>query len=91
MYEEKLLICEKCGKEFLFTSGEQEFYEEKGFKNPPKRCKDCRRAGMRRPMYTGVCAACGKEALVPFKPADHKPVFCSECYAQMQAEYKKKG
>lgn len=40
--EEKTLICEDCGQEFVFTVGEQEFYKEKGFENEPKRCKECR-------------------------------------------------
>lgn len=40
--EDKTLICEECGQEFVFTAGEQEFYKEKGFDNEPKRCKDCR-------------------------------------------------
>lgn len=29
MYEDKTLICKECGKEFVFTAGEQEFYAEK--------------------------------------------------------------
>ncbi len=40
--EDKTLICEECGQEFVFTAGEQEFYKEKVFDNEPKRCKDCR-------------------------------------------------
>lgn len=36
------LTCKDCGEEFLFTVGEQDFYEEKGFTNQPVRCKDCR-------------------------------------------------
>ena len=39
MYEDKTLICKDCGKEFVFTAGEQEFYAEKGFQNEPQRCK----------------------------------------------------
>ena len=35
------IVCKDCGKEFIFTAGEQEFYKEKGFSNPV-RCKDCR-------------------------------------------------
>ena len=31
MYEDKTLICKECGKEFVFTAGEQEFYASKGF------------------------------------------------------------
>ena len=33
MYEDKTLVCKDCGKEFVFTAGEQEFYAEKGFQN----------------------------------------------------------
>ncbi len=40
--EDKTLICQDCGSEFVFTVGEQEFYKEKGFTNEPKRCKECR-------------------------------------------------
>lgn len=41
-YQDKTKVCEDCGKEFIFTARDQEFYAEKGFKNEPKRCKDCR-------------------------------------------------
>lgn len=40
--EDKTLICQDCGQEFIFTAGEQEFYKAKGFDNEPKRCKACR-------------------------------------------------
>ena len=40
--EDKTLECQDCGKEFIFTAGEQAFYKEKGFDNEPKRCKECR-------------------------------------------------
>ena len=29
MYEDKTLVCKDCGAEFVFTAGEQEFYNEK--------------------------------------------------------------
>ena len=41
-FEDKTLICKDCGKEFVFTAGEQAFYKEKGLTNEPKRCKECR-------------------------------------------------
>ena len=31
--EDKKIVCVDCGKEFVFTVGEQEFYKEKGFQN----------------------------------------------------------
>ena len=40
--EDKTLVCQDCGQEFVFTAGEQAFYKEKGFENEPKRCKACR-------------------------------------------------
>ena len=40
--EDKILVCQDCGQEFVFTAGEQQFYKEKGFDNEPKRCKECR-------------------------------------------------
>ncbi len=40
--QDKKIICKDCGKEFIFTVGEQNFYEEKGFTNDPVRCKECR-------------------------------------------------
>lgn len=42
--EDKKLTCKDCGKEFIFTVGEQEFYKEKGFDNDPVRCPECRKA-----------------------------------------------
>lgn len=42
--EDKKITCKDCGKEFLFTVGEQEFFKEKGFENDPVRCPDCRKA-----------------------------------------------
>ncbi|RZN14186.1 MAG: cytochrome C551 [Methanosarcinales archaeon] len=39
--EDKTLTCQDCSEEFIFTAGEQEFFEEKGF-DEPKRCKECR-------------------------------------------------
>lgn len=40
---DKVLICKDCGKEFIFTIGEQEFFREKGFDKDPVRCINCRR------------------------------------------------
>jgi ssDNA-binding Zn-finger/Zn-ribbon topoisomerase 1 len=43
-YTDCILTCRDCGKEFVFTAGEQEFYSQKGFLNNPVRCPECRRA-----------------------------------------------
>lgn len=38
----KKIICKECRNKFIFTAGEQEFYEQKGL-NEPKKCKECRK------------------------------------------------
>ena len=40
--QDKTLTCSDCGGTFVFTAGEQRFYQEKGFGHEPRRCKDCR-------------------------------------------------
>src|SRR4051794_19246399 len=43
-YADKSLACRDCGQAFVFSSGEQEFFAQKGFTNEPSRCPDCRSA-----------------------------------------------
>ena len=91
MYQDKTLKCRDCGNEFVFTAGEQEFYASKGFENEPTRCKDCRLAKKNaqrgeREMFSAVCAECGNECQVPFKPNADKPVYCSDCFAAKRAD-----
>lgn len=90
-FQDRVLTCRQCGKEFLFSAGEQAFYAEKGFQHQPSRCKECRggrRPGVQppvpsdRPLFAAVCSACGKETQVPFKPTPGKPVYCRDCYAK---------
>lgn len=33
-----------------------------------------------REMFTATCAACGKEAQVPFEPRSGRPVYCRDCF-----------
>jgi len=87
-YTDKTLQCRDCGAEFIFSAGEQEFYAEKGFTNEPGRCNDCRarkrreRSDGAREMYPAICAECGAETQVPFKPTSGKPVYCSSCFTR---------
>jgi len=90
MYEDRTLACKECGADFVFTAGEQEFYAERGFQNEPQRCKTCRdtkknAARGPREYFNTTCAKCGKEAKVPFRPSDDRPVYCSECFAAQKA------
>jgi len=95
-FEDKNLNCEDCSEEFVFSSDEQAFYNERGFENEPKRCKPCRqkkkasrqghgggRGGFSsrpRESHDVVCAECGENTTVPFKPTGDRPVYCNDCF-----------
>jgi len=38
-----------------------------------------------REMHKAVCASCGKECEVPFKPDGTRPVYCRECYSKRRS------
>ncbi|MEA2513471.1 MAG: hypothetical protein QOJ59_2958 [Thermomicrobiales bacterium] len=40
---DKTITCRDCGQHFSFTSGEQAFYQERGY-TEPQRCPSCRAA-----------------------------------------------
>lgn len=87
---DKTLVCRDCGREFTFSSGEQEFYASRGLVNEPKRCPECRatrraeRSGGTdtRRVYSATCATCGAETTVPFEPTQGRPVYCKDCYTK---------
>ena len=90
MFEDKTLVCRECGKEFVFTASEQQFYADKGFQNEPGRCPACRAARRAaggnqprnndRPMYDVICDGCGRPTQVPFQPRGDRPVYCRDCF-----------
>ena len=92
-YQDRVLKCVECGAEFVFTSGEQMFFADKGFKNEPKRCKACKTkrgasattGNYQRAETRTTCSQCGKETTVPFKPTQGRPVYCRECFQQRRA------
>lgn len=47
MFNDKTLNCRDCGQDFVFTAGEQEFFQSRGLTNEPSRCPDCRQARKR--------------------------------------------
>lgn len=38
------------------------------------------RSSAPREMFTATCSSCGREARVPFRPTNGKPVYCSDCF-----------
>lgn len=95
-FRDETLVCVECGKEFIFSAGEQAFYKEKGYVNKPKRCRECRnakkaKAQTERTYYYAVCDECGAEAKLPFEPSADKPVYCSVCHGKHLAERRAKA
>ena len=41
MKKDRIIKCQHCGQDFVWTAGEKEFYQEKGLSAPTK-CPICR-------------------------------------------------
>ena len=92
---DKTLMCRDCSSEFMFTIGEQEFYQSRGLLHEPGRCPSCRAVYKRdrglatdrpvRDYHETVCAECGHPARVPFVPRNDRPVYCSPCFDKVRA------
>jgi CxxC-x17-CxxC domain-containing protein len=86
MFADRDVLCVSCGATFVFSTGEQQFFQEKGFTNIPKRCKQCKAkrqsgTGLRRIETHVTCSQCGIDTTVPFKPTQGKPVLCRTCFS----------
>ena len=84
-FADRELKCVDCGQMFLFSGGEQDFFQGKGFTNEPKHCKQCKAKKQgdqrRRRIETQVtCSGCGSDTTVPFKPTQGRPVLCATCF-----------
>lgn len=91
-YQDTKIVCRDCEAEFAFSAREQQDFQRRGFKEPT-RCPACheRRSSRRKysrggetAVHTAPCSTCGKEARLPFKPVDDKPVYCTECFKTQQ-------
>ena len=99
-YEDRTLSCVECGQSFTFSADDQAYHAEKGYTNEPKRCPSCRQAKRSqrngggfggeydrgpREVHPVVCADCGKDTTVPFRPRGDRPVYCSDCFRRQGA------
>ena len=90
--------CIDCSKDFVWSVGEQAFFRDKKLENPPKRCKDCKKAknerlaaienaqrsGIKQRIEVKVaCARCDEITTVPFYPSQGRPVYCRSCFLEM--------
>src|SRR5215472_4711390 len=89
-FVDKILTCVDCGKQFVFSAGEQMFFSLKGLENERKHCNQCRakRVHLRpRPDSSVICAACGAPTIVPFVPHQERPVLCRPCFDAARARW----
>ena len=104
-FSDKEIDCVDCEVVFIWSAGEQSFFRDKGLKNPPKRCKECKKAkterlsaiiasqnsGIKQRIEVEVnCAKCEARTTVPFYPSQGRPVYCRSCYLDMNPSLLKK-
>ena len=93
--------CMDCTEYFVWTAGEQRFFLDKNLQNPPKRCKECKKAknhrieavvnsrisGKRQRIEVRAqCAKCETVTTVPFYPSQGRPVYCRGCFLEMNVK-----
>lgn len=95
---DRSLTCRDCGQEFVFTLGEQEFYQQRGF-SEPQRCPACRQA--RKTQRTGASGGgyasggygsgggggYGGDSGFSSSPRQLYPATCSECGQQTEVPF----
>lgn len=94
-YQDQTIICRDCGKSFIFTARDQEFFALKGFTNAPTRCRECRLKKKaqadpaNRVVYKISCKSCGKVGEMAVEPRKPDDVLCADCfYSAFQNEMK---
>ena len=99
---DRTLLCGECGKEFVFTVAEQEFFTERGFDHEPKRCVECRRQrrrkfkprgsrdGAPRPEPSGDAPRTCEPSPRP-RPESLNAAVCSSCGETTQVPFKPDG
>ncbi len=93
-FKDKTLTCRDCGQTFVFTAGEQEFYQEKGFVNAPSRCPDCRQ---KRKQATGEGGGRGSGGGGGYRSEGGGrsrqlyTVICANCGAETQVPFEPRG
>lgn len=86
-FQDQTLTCRDCGKPFVFTARDQQFYADKGFTNTPTRCKDCRLNKKKvaeqkatQTIFKITCKKCGKVGEMATEPRKPDDVMCAACF-----------
>jgi CxxC-x17-CxxC domain-containing protein len=92
MYSDETLNCTDCNRPFTFTTGEQEFFAQKGFTNKPNRCPDCRAA--RKASGVGGRGGAGGGAGAGYGARPQREMFsatCSQCGQEARVPFQPSG
>ena len=93
MYTDKTLVCRDCSQNFVFTTGEQEFFASRDFTNEPSRCPECRaqRKQSQGGSYAGGYSTGGYSGGYERREREMFPAVCSECGKNTQVPFQPRG
>ena len=58
----------------------EDIEEDVGEKEEAEVSEEKEEVAFKREMHKAICADCGKECEVPFKPIEGRSVYCRDCY-----------
>lgn len=88
-FTDKTLTCKDCGQEFIWTSGEQEFYASRGLVNEPGRCPACRAARRSSGGAGGYGGGGGGRGMGG--PREFFTAVCSNCGGEARVPFQPRG
>lgn len=85
------LLCKDCGKPFIFTAKEQQFFVKQGFEHVPTRCANCRtllreRREAGRQFVSLRCKVTGKIGRLPIEADDPNDAYTEEAFTAAFAQ-----
>jgi CxxC-x17-CxxC domain-containing protein len=90
-FTDQTLTCRDCGNQFVWTAGEQEFYQARGLTNQPRRCPTCRQARKSSGVggsYSGSSAGySGGSTSFDRGPRQMYPAVCDNCGKQTEVPF----
>ena len=94
-YQDRTLQCRDCGREFVWTAGEQEFYASRGLVNQPGRCPECRSARKAQMGGGGSYSSAGGYSTggggYDRPQRQMYPAVCSQCGRETQVPFQPRG
>ena len=89
MLQDKTVICKNCGKGFVFTIEQQEFYIKNNLPGVPSRCPGCRNAAKNQVLQEAIrnqskrttytCRQCGKLFVLTHSNLPEVAQLCPQC------------